>query len=536
MASWREKNLFGQYLKNFDSRELKRVETEYLVVGGGIAGLFTAWSAYQQGAKVTIITKQSIIDSNTDKAQGGIAAAIGKHDSPEIHMQDTLVAGAGLCNESAVKMLVTEGVDRIEELIKIGVNFDQGVDGIALAWEGCHSRARVLHANGDSTGAEVIRGLREKIAKTPEITIMEYQVLVDLLVEDNTCYGALVFDSQSQTFHIFQSKVVVLATGGIGQLYKHTTNPEVATADGIAAAWRAGAEIMDMEFVQFHPTALALTGMPSFLISEAVRGEGAILRNIHHERFMPNYHEMAELAPRDVVSKAIFNEMTNTASHHVLLDITHLDSQRIKDRFPMIVATCLRYGLDITRQLIPVAPAAHYMMGGIKINMWGETSIEGLFCCGESSCIGVHGANRLASNSLLEGLVISERVARRYASLKEIRKQKQRIFSNHQLKIATSYDYEELRSSVKNIMEKKVGLLRTAEGLSEALDWFEQWERLFDYEVNNVMEIEVRNMLTVGKLVAEAAILRTESRGGHFRQDYPYTVAGWCKHILLKSS
>ena len=528
--------MFGQYVKNFDSRELQGVEIEYLVVGGGIAGLFAAWSAYQQGAKVTIITKQSITDSNTDKAHGGIAAAIGQQDSPERHMQDTLVAGAGLCDEGAVKILVTEGVERIAELIKLGVKFDQDADGIALAWEGCHSRARVLHANGDSTGAEVIRGLREKIAETPEITIMEYQVLVDLLVEDNTCYGALVFDSLSQTFRIFQSKVVVLATGGGGQLYEHTTNPKVATADGIAAAWRAGAEIMDMEFVQFHPTALALTGRPSFLISEAVRGEGGILRNIHYERFMPSYHEMAELAPRDVVSQAIFNEMTKTASHHVLLDVTHLDAQKIIERFPMIAATCLAYGLDITRQLIPVAPAAHYMMGGIKINMWGETSIEGLFSCGEASCMGVHGANRLASNSLLDGLVMSERIARRYASLKVARKQKQRFFTNQQLKKAPPYDYEELVSSIKHIMEKKVGLLRTEEGLAEALDWFVQWEHLFDNEVTNVLEIEVRNLLTVGKLVTEAALLRTESRGGHFRQDYPYTVAGWCKHVLLKSS
>lgn len=525
--------MFGQYLKNFDSQELIEIETDYLVVGGGIAGLFTAWSAYKNGAKVTVITKQSVTDSNTDKAQGGIAAAIGKEDSPEIHLKDTLIAGGGLCNESGVEILVTEGVERIKDLIKLGVNFDRGGDGIALGREGCHSRARILHANGDATGAEMIRGLRQKIAEVPEIQIIEYQYLVDLLVADNVCYGALVFDSQSQVLRVFKSPVVVLATGGVGQLYEHTTNPDVATADGIGAAWRAGAEMMDMEFVQFHPTALALPDAPCFLISEAVRGEGAILRNVNHERFMLKYHAMAELAPRDIVTKAIFSDMTSAGGDHVLLDITHLDSKRIKDRFPMITATCLEYGLDITNQLIPVAPAAHYMMGGVKVNTWGETSIEGLFCCGESSCLGVHGANRLASNSLLEGLVMGERIARRYRSSLKDKGRDLRVFSCKKLKAGTAYDYEGLRSKLKKVMEQNVGPLRTGTGLSEAVTWFGEWDYLARYEARNVREMEVRNMLTVGRLIAEAAGLRTESRGGHFRQDYPETVAGWCKHVSL---
>lgn len=511
------------------------IETEYLVIGGGIAGLFTAWSAYKNGAKVTIITKQSMLDSNTDKAQGGIAAAIGEHDSPEMHMHDTLIAGAGLCNESAVKILVTEGVERIGELIGLGVNFDRTGDEIALGREGCHSQDRVLHANGDATGAEVIRGLLEKIAETPDIKIMEHQCLVDLLVEDHVCYGALVLDGLSQELRIFKSHVVVLATGGIGQLYEHTTNPEVATADGIGAAWRAGAEVMDMEFVQFHPTALALEGAPRFLISEAVRGEGAILRNIHHERFMPKYHKMAELAPRDVVTKGIFNEMKNTGAEHVFLDVTQLDSEKIKERFPMIAATCLQYGLDMTCQYIPIAPAAHYMMGGVKVNEWGETSIKGLFSCGESSCLGVHGANRLASNSLLEGLVMGERIARHSISLVKYREKAIRPFVSQQLKIGSPYDYEELRSRLKNMMEKHVGPLRTATGLFKAVKWFKQWDDVFHNEVQNVREIEVRNMLIVGRLIAEAATLRKESRGGHFRKDYPNPLADWCKHVVLKS-
>lgn len=524
-----------QYLKNFNSQELITVERSYLVIGGGIAGLFAAWSAYKQGAKVTVITKKGITDSNTNKAQGGIAAAIGKNDSPEIHMQDTLVAGGGLCNESAVKILVTEGVARIEELIKLGVDFDQHQEEIDLGTEGGHSHARVLHANGDATGAEIIRGLRQKIAEVPEIEVLEDRYLVDLLVRDNVCYGALVFDSRLQVYQIFNSAVVVLATGGVGQLYEHTTNPQVATADGIGAAWRAGAEIMDMEFVQFHPTALALPGAPSFLISEAVRGEGAVLKNAHGERFMPNYHAMAELAPRDVVTKAIYTEMTRTDSKHMLLDMNHLSPEQIKKRFPMITATCLEYGLDITHELIPVAPAAHYMMGGVKVNLWGETSIKNLFCCGESSCFGVHGANRLASNSLLEGLVMGERIAKRSISLLTSTGRNRENFSNYTLKTGISCDYEELRSQLKKVMQEKVGPLRTEAGLSEAVDWFGNLDYLSDYEAESVMEMEVRNMLIVGRLIAESARMRTESRGGHFRQDYPDPLAGWCKHLSLRN-
>jgi len=527
--------LCRQYLKNFDSRQLVEIKTDYLVIGGGIAGLFTAWSAYKNGAKkITIITKQSITDSNSDKAQGGIAAAVGKNDSPEMHMKDTLVAGAGLCDESAVKILVTDGVERIGDLINLGIHFDHTGDEIALAREGCHSQARVLHANGDATGSEIIRGLRQKISEIPEIQIIEYQLLVDLLVEDNVCHGALVFDSQSEEFQIFRSPAVVLATGGIGQLYEHTTNPEVATADGIGAAWRAGAEIMDMEFVQFHPTALSLPKAPSFLISEAVRGEGAILKNVQGRRFMPDYHEMAELAPRDVVTKSIFSEMTKTKENHVLLDITHLDSKEIKQRFPMIAATCLEYGLDMTRQCIPVAPAAHYMMGGVKINKWGETSIEGLFSCGETSCIGVHGANRLASNSLLDGLVMGERIARRYASFPGDTSQEDVVFGSRNLWKSLSHDYDALRGQLQRTMEQKVGPLRTAADLSDGVSWFRRWEYLFDHEASNVQEIEIRNMLTVGKLITEAAILRTESRGGHFRQDYPESLTLWDKHVSFK--
>lgn len=520
-----------QYLKNFDSREIQQLETDYLVIGGGIAGLATAWSAYEHGAKVTVIMKQSIWDSNTAKAQGGIAAAIGKEDSPAKHMEDTLLAGAGLCNNEAVELVVTEGVERIQELIKLGVEFDQQGEEIALAREGCHSQARVLHANGDATGAEIIRGLREKIINIPEIEMIEYQLLVDLLVEEQQCYGALVWDCKSQVLRIYKSPVVVLATGGVGQLYAQTTNPKTATADGIAAAWRAGAELMDMEFVQFHPTALAIAGAPNFLISEALRGEGAILKNLRHERFMKQYHKMAELAPRDVVTKAIFSEMKKNGGDHVFLDSRQLNPEKIIERFPMIASTCLGYGIDITREPIPIAPVAHYMMGGVKINQWGETNIAGLFACGECSCLGTHGANRLASNSLLEGLVIGERIGRLCTSYIKSRGNNKRTFVNTQLKSGVRYDYGKIRSQLQKIMNQKVGPLRTESGLFQAVEWFTQQEYLIEYEAESVLEIEVRNMLSVGGIIAKAANRRRESRGGHFRQDYPEAQEKWCKHI-----
>lgn len=524
----------NQYLVNFDSRELPQQEAEYLIIGGGIAGLFTAWSAAKAGAHVTLLTKRTVVESNTDRAQGGIAAALGQHDSPELHMEDTLIAGAGLCDQDTVRILVNEGPERVKELIEMGASFDRSGDDLCFTREGCHSQDRILHAQGDATGAEILRALSEQVRALSSVEILENQYVVDLLVQNNTCYGALALDQLTGEFHIFRGKVVVLATGGSGRLYNYTTNPEVATADGIALAYRAGAEIMDMEFIQFHPTSLVLPGAPRFLISEAVRGEGAILRNSRGERFMPQYHGMAELAPRDIVSRAILSEMAKTGANSVFLDLTHLEPEKIKERFPTITLTCSKYGLDITKDFIPVAPAAHYMMGGVKTDLWGETSIDRLFSCGESSCMAVHGANRLASNSLLDGLVWGGRIVRKASEVLHNKPQDRPEFVCAHLKPTPDFNFNEHRKKLQQIMGEKVGPLRTALRLAEALAFFDRWSYLANYEVREASMMELRNMLEVGALITEAAMMRTESRGGHFRLDYPETVDRWRKHIILK--
>ncbi|HOV80298.1 MAG TPA: FAD-dependent oxidoreductase, partial [Bacillota bacterium] len=368
-----------RYMLNFDTRELPQEEDEYIVLGSGIAGLYTSLTASQAGGSVTVLTKQTMMDTGTDKAQGGIAAALGDTDSPALHREDTLVAGAGLCDAEAVAALVSEGPDRVKELIRLGAIFDCDNRGLCLTREGAHSRRRILHASGDATGAEIQRVLTQRVKEDERIKVMENHYVVDLLVRENVCYGVLAFDRFERTLKVFRGKVVVLSTGGLGRLFEHNTNPEISTGDGIAIAFRAGAEVMDMEFIQFHPTVLNLPGAPRFLISEAVRGEGAYLRNSLGRRFMPGYHDLAELAPRDIVVRAILKEMAQTGSNKVFLDLTHLDPEVVKSRFPNITKTCAEFNLDITVDRIPVSPAAHYMMGGVKTNLVGETSIKGLY-------------------------------------------------------------------------------------------------------------------------------------------------------------
>jgi L-aspartate oxidase len=388
-------------------------EYDYIIIGSGIAGLFAALAAQERGS-VLLLTKGSIHDSNTRYAQGGIAAAVGHDDTPELHLRDTLDAGAGLCDEEAVRVLTYEGPQRVAELIQMGVVFDQLHGETALAREGAHSQARVLHAGGDATGAHIELTLAD-LAQSSRVHIMEYAVATQIQVDRSTgeATGVEVLEVQGGRQVAFRGRHIILASGGAGQLFRSTTNPEVATGDGVALAFRAGAELMDMEFYQFHPTALQMFGAPRFLISEAVRGEGGILRNQAGTAFMKAYHPLGDLAPRDVVSRAMVAEMERSGSDHVLLDVTHLPSSRVVARFPTIHQTCLHHGVDMTRQAIPVAPAAHYMMGGVKTNIWGETTIPGLYACGEVSCTGVHGANRLASNSLLETIVFSKRIVER---------------------------------------------------------------------------------------------------------------------------
>jgi L-aspartate oxidase len=485
------------------------------------------------GKKVVVITKQAVDNSNTDKAQGGIAAALGTSDSPELHYDDTLMAGAGLCDENAVKILVNEGPARVRELIGIGARFDLKEGKLALTKEGAHSRRRILHASGDATGAEIQRALACRIREDKNVLVLENHQAVDLLVHEDTCYGILVYDRKANALHVYRGAGVILATGGLGMLYEHSTNPEVATGDGIAIAYRAGAELMDMEFIQFHPTVLSLPGAPRFLISEAVRGEGAFLRNRYGHRFMPGYHQLAELAPRNVVVRAMLAEMANTASEKVFLDLSHMSADLVAERFPTISKTCAKYGLDITSDPVPVAPAAHYMMGGVKTNLNGETSIRGLYACGEAACLGVHGANRLASNSLLDGLVFGHRIVECVKKYK-IGQQKKKVEFTCDWLDSGPAGYNKIRAELRTVMNQYVGPVRTGEGLKKSIDFFNKNWYINKYEAPTPPDMEVRNMLEVGSLIAESALMRTESRGGHYRLDYPESVDRWLKHIILR--
>ncbi len=524
----------GKYMLNFDTSELPQEEDEYIILGSGIAGLYTSLAASCAGSSVTVLTKHAMMDTSTDKAQGGIAAALGDNDSPALHQEDTLVAGVGLCDSEAVVTLVSEGPDRVRELIELGAIFDCDSNGLALTREGAHSQRRILHASGDATGAEIQRVLTHHVKENEKIRVLENHYVVDLLVRENTCYGVLAYDQEAKILKVFRGKVIVLATGGLGRLFEHNTNPEIATGDGIAIAFRAGAEVMDMEFIQFHPTVLNITGAPRFLISEAVRGEGAYLRNSKGCRFMTGYHAQAELAPRDVVVRAILKEMALTGSNKVYLDLTHLDPEVIKLRFPNITKTCLDYNLDITVDCIPVAPAAHYMMGGVKTNLLGETSIRRLYACGEVACPGVHGANRLASNSLLDGLVFGGRIVNETKHILQDYRPQYREFACDRLLEPVDIDFAAVRAELEVLMGQKVGPVRSGTGLKEALDFFDYWSCLYRHEVENTGQMEVKNMLLVGELVAEAALARRESRGGHCRVDYPDTLKRWQKHIIFR--
>ncbi|MDM8000539.1 MAG: L-aspartate oxidase [Dehalococcoidia bacterium] len=505
---------------------------DYVIVGSGIAGLYTALLAQRRGS-VLILTKGSIDDCNTKHAQGGIAAAIGEGDSPDLHFWDTVVAGAGLSNKDAVRILVTEAADRIADLTELGVPFDT-IDGeVALAKEAAHAMPRILHAGGDATGEHIEVTLSRRVRQS-KIEVLEHFLATEILVEDGTATGVKAMDTRTGSVEQFSGKHVVLATGGAGRLFKYTTNPEVATGDGVALAYRAGAEIMDMEFFQFHPTALRLPGVPPFLISEAVRGEGGLLRNVEGHRFMPDYSPENELAPRDVVTRSILYEMQKTRSDRVFIDITHLAPRVITARFPHIYRFCMEHGLDITKGMIPVAPAAHYMMGGVKTDSWGETSIKGLFAVGETGCTGLHGANRLASNSLLEVLVFSKRAVE-----KDIDKVGEDGPGLGELLRCCVPDRDAVEvpavstTALQSLMWENVGIIRTGETLERAANVISSWEKCLEKPADR-SSYELNNLVLTGRLVAEAALIRKESRGAHYRTDYPETSPEWVKHIVLK--
>lgn len=505
---------------------------DYIVIGSGIAGLYAALMAAEHGS-VLVLTKGSIDEANTKYAQGGIAAAVGSDDGPALHYDDTIEAGAGLVDPEAARILTHEAADRIADLVRFGVPFDS-VDGeVALGREGAHSRARILHAGGDSTGAHIELTLSE-VARHSRVTILEHAQATEITVEDGVAKGAVALDARTNRTEAFECNHLILATGGCGQLYRVSTNPTVATADGVALGYRAGAEVMDMEFIQFHPTALTLPGAPVFLISEAVRGEGALLLNAKGERFMPRYDERAELAPRDIVARAIVSEMAQTGTDRVYLDITHLAPERTASRFPQIMAYCARYGLDITRERIPVSPAAHYMMGGVKTNAWGETNVRNLYAAGEVACTGVHGANRLASNSLLETVVFAKRVIER--TLDPQRGPASPAAESLQLSANGARGGAEAGLSLATLqalMWDRVGMVRDGEGLEIAARTLAQWEASLPPPTDRPSH-ELANLLLAGRLVTEAALVRLESRGAHYRTDYPEPQDAWLHHNVFR--
>ena len=464
-----------------------------------------------------VLTKRSLFDSATAYAQGGIAAALGAGDSPALHRRDTLAAGAALCDAEAVEVLVKEGPARVRELQTAGADFDLEPGGdFKLGREAAHSRRRIVHAHGDQTGAEVARALIDRVSGSPRIDVLERTRVLDLIVTDNKCHGVRATVAGLATEII--ADATVLATGGCGQVYKYTTNPQVATGDGYAIAHRAGVRLADMEFVQFHPTALETPENPLALISEAVRGEGAILRNDSGERFMVKKHRLAELAPRDVVAREIFRQ--RETGSRVWLDARKLGAS-FKKRFPGIFAVCRARGINPGKDLIPVIPAAHYMMGGIVTDLSGHSSLERLYACGEVSRTGVHGANRLASNSLLEGLVFAERVARDMITLPQL-KGAPRKKSWEAPPLIDRGAAQVAADDVRSIMWEHAGISRTAKGLRECMSVLSAIEQRLP-----IGATEEANMVQTARLITEAALLRKESRGGHYRSDFPHTVRKW---------
>jgi L-aspartate oxidase len=528
---------------------------DYLVLGSGLAGLFFALKVAPRG-RVAIVTKKDRAESNTNYAQGGIASVTSKEDSFESHVRDTLTAGAGLCKKDAVRTIVEDGPARIAELIELGMKFSErdtpGEDGgreLDLGREGGHSKRRILHAK-DVTGREIERALLNAAARQPNIQIFENHLAIDLITSQklghagpNRCLGAYVFDRNGQRVWAFTAPVTLLATGGCGKVYLYTTNPDIATGDGVAMAYRAGTPVANMEFVQFHPTCLYHPKAKSFLISEAVRGEGGVLKTIGGAEFMDAYHPMKSLAPRDVVARAIDSEMKKSGAEHVWLDITHKPARFIIERFPNIYQTCLRYGIDITKDPIPVVPAAHYQCGGVVTNVDGGTEITGLYAVGEVACTGLHGANRLASNSLLEALVCSHRAAEHIVKNPpppadfKIPLWQSGDATNADELVVVSHNWDEIR----RLMWDYVGIVRTGKRLQRAesrLALLQQEIR--EYYWNFIVTsdlLELRNIATVAELIVRCALMRPESRGLHYNLDYPEANPEWAQRdtVLRKS-
>jgi L-aspartate oxidase len=525
----------NRYLVSFHSRREFHQFTDILIIGAGIAGIRAALEA-PSNLDVLVITKDSIRESNSTYAQGGIAGVLSPEDDFRNHIEDTHVAGAGLCDPEIVEQVIREAPNQIADLIRFGTNFDMEDGELALTREGGHSHRRIVHALGDSTGHEVMRALIAKAREMKNIVLRDDTFTLDLLTHQGVCVGAMVWQA-GRGKSLIWAKQVILASGGCGMVYRETTNPPVATGDGMAAAYRAGAELRDMEFMQFHPTVLYVAGSARYLISEAVRGEGAYLRDVNGKRFMPEEDPRAELAPRDIVSRAIFNCMERTQHPNVYLDLTHLDPVKVRERFPGINRVCRSFGLDITRDRIPVRPGAHYMVGGVTVDRHGRTTLPGLWAAGEVTSSGLHGANRLASNSLIEGLVYGTLCAQGAANA-AIRMEADLHalplhFQSDPDASTDELDIADMTNSLRSLMTRKMGIVRDRQRLLEARQNVEFWcSYVLIREFADRKGWELQNLLTVARLMIEAALTREESRGTHFRSDYrkPDDVQ-WRRHV-----
>jgi len=514
-------------------------QTDFIIVGAGIAGLRAAIGLAADGPSVLVVTKEALGESNTNYAQGGIAVAMSGEEDVALHLEDTVNAGDGLVNREAARVLVEEGPERVEELLRWGTDFDRENGKLMLTREGAHSRNRILHAHGDATGAEIGRSLLRHARAMPNITLLEWTTTTNLITEDSAVGGVRLLDRDGLSIQA-RARAVLLASGGAGKVYSDTTNPAVATGDGIAMAWRAGAEIADMEFYQFHPTALSLPGVQRFLLSEALRGEGAYLRNAQGERFMERYHPLLELAPRDVVARAITREGMGTAGEMlpVYLDMRHVTAIDPAKRFPGISRFLAEHRLDLRRDLIPVRPAAHYLMGGVRTDVYGRTSLPRLYAAGEVACTGVHGANRLASNSLLEGLVFGARAAEAMTGESPLpRFDTLPSFGSIQSKVLPpKVKTDHLRAALQSAMWHGAGLLRDQQGLRNAREQVRDNEGE-NPQGNDRSMVELWNLQTLAKLIILSALARTESRGAHFRSDFPRRDdAKFRKHSVVSKS
>ncbi len=531
-----------RYLVGFDSRRLGHIFTDVLVLGSGVAGLRAALEAAQFG-EVVLATKAGVEDSNSYFAQGGLAAVMDPDDSVDSHIADTLATGAGLSDENVVRHVISEAPRHIREMAQWGVGFDTSGGRLSLGREGGHSCSRIVHANGDSTGRALVEVLAERCRQSERIKTFNHCFVIDLVTDPvaggpgSRCIGVLTFHPR-YGYQLILARRTILAAGGAGMLWRETTNPHVTTGDSLAMCFRAGAMLADLEMMQFHPTTLYVAGATRSLISEAVRGEGGKLVDRDGCRFMPDYHPMAELAPRDVVSRAILAHMVKTNSTHVFLDVRHIGAEAFAARFPDIDRCCRAFGIDPGTDLLPVHPAAHYHIGGASVDLDGRTSLEGLLACGEGACTLLHGANRLASNSLIEALVFGQscgELAGREAAQSPVPEAAPRIEWHNPPSERTELDLADIRNSLRSVMWRNVGIARRGERLAETIDIVAFWGRyMLDKEFNDPTGWEVQNMLTAAYGISECALSRTETRGVHYREDFPQLDDNWRRHQFVR--